>query len=67
MTFNKRTFLKMLAAAVGASPTTPLLGQVSKTDAEAGLRNWAGNLRYGTDSLTRLEKISDIWRHAAAG
>jgi xylitol oxidase len=56
VTMNKRTFIR-LSTAVAASPAiSPLLAWASKDK----LKNWAGNLEYGTDRLysaTSLEQV----------
>jgi hypothetical protein len=44
---NKRSFLKICSALTGSHYLAPLL---ARADAEK-LKNWAGNIEYGTENL----------------
>lgn len=58
---NKRSFLKLIYAAISAPVLSPILAW-AKTDK---LKNWAGNIEYGTGNLysaTSLEQAQDFVR-----
>ncbi len=55
---NKRTFIKLFAAAIAIPAVSRLLARVGGE----GLKNWAGNLEYSTDRLyaaTSIEQVRD--------
>jgi alditol oxidase len=55
---NKRTFIKLLAAMIASPVMLPLFGWASSHK----LKNWAGNLEYGTDHLysgNSLQQVRD--------
>lgn len=55
---NKRTFMKLSAAALA----TPYIGRILSWAGTEKLRNWAGNLEYGTDKVftpTSLEQVQE--------
>ncbi len=53
---EKRTFLK-IASALAA---TPLISRLLASAAPEKLRNWAGNLEYGTDRLYSAQSVEQI-------
>jgi xylitol oxidase len=58
LAMNKRTFLKLCAAAM----TIPAVSRLLAWAGGERLRNWAGNLEYSTDRLyatTSLEQVRD--------
>ena len=57
---DKRTFLKMLAAAPGISRTARLWAGSPDEQAADELRNWAKNLRYSTDNLFRADSRQQV-------
>ena len=55
-TMNKRTFIKLFAA-ISASPLiSPLIAWASDNK----LKNWAGNLEYGTDRLYSANSLAQV-------
>ena len=55
---NKRTFIKLFAAALASPPLMRLLAWAGQEK----LRNWAGNIEYSTDRVqtsTSLEQVQD--------
>jgi xylitol oxidase len=55
---NKRTFIKLFAAMIASPVISPLFAWASSNK----LKNWAGNLEYGTDRLysaNSLEQVRD--------
>jgi alditol oxidase len=58
---NKRMFLKLAAAILGASSAARLFGETSDETASGNeLSNWAGNYRYSTDNLHRLSSLEEV-------
>jgi len=58
---NKRTFLKLCSAALASPVLSPLLAPARGDK----LRNWAGNLQYGTEQLSTansLQRVQDLVR-----
>src|SRR5216684_2227521 len=56
---NKRTFIKLFAAALASPPVMRVLAWAGH---EERLRNWAGNIEYSTDRVhtsTSLEQVQD--------
>ena len=53
---KKRTFLKLSSALVTAPLYSPLLSCQAENKAEV-LKNWAGNLTYGTDQLDQAKSV----------
>ena len=53
---RKRTFLKLLSAAVAGPATGTLAAQTAK----GPLRNWAGNLTYGTKRLRETRTVDEL-------
>jgi alditol oxidase len=53
---NKRTFVKLLAAMIASPVTLPLFGWASSHK----LKNWAGNLEYGTDHLYSANSLQQV-------
>ena len=53
---NKRTFVKVLGALMASPGISPLLAWASKEK----LRNWAGNLEYGTDRLYSANSLEQV-------
>ncbi len=53
---NKRTFLKLCSAAV----TSPLLAPLFSWAMPDKLKNWAGNLEYGTEKLTTADALEAV-------
>jgi xylitol oxidase len=53
---NKRTFIKLFAALIASPNISPLLCWASGDK----LRNWAGNLEYGTDRLYSANSIEQV-------
>lgn len=61
---NKRTFLKLASAAMAGQIVSPLFTKASKER----LKNWAGNIEYGTDTLqsaNSLEQVREFVKHQA--
>ena len=61
---NKRVFLKLLSAAL----STPVLSPLLAGAAEDKLKNWAGNVQYGSDRLysaTSVEQAQEFVRKHA--
>jgi alditol oxidase len=55
---NKRTFIKLFAAAVASTPIMRVLAWAG----QERLRNWAGNIEYSTDRVqtsTSIEQVQD--------
>ncbi len=62
---NKRAFLKLISAAMSMPGISPLLAWAGGEK----LKNWAGNVEYGTDRLysaTSVEPSSGICQKARA-
>lgn len=58
---NKRMFLKLSAAILGGSPTARLLGgDGDEPQGAGGFANWAGNYRYATQDLRRLDSVEQV-------
>jgi xylitol oxidase len=58
---NKRTFLKLSTAILGASPGARLFGQEpDRPPSGARLTNWAGNYTYSTVNLHRLASAEQV-------
>jgi alditol oxidase len=53
---NKRTFIKLLAAMIASPVILPLFGWASSHK----LKNWAGNLEYGTDHLYSANSLQQV-------
>jgi alditol oxidase len=53
---NKRTFIKLFAALLSSPVISPLLAWANKIK----LRNWAGNLEYGTDILYSADSLEQV-------
>ena len=53
---DKRTFLKFCSAVV----TSPFLSSLLSADPSDKLRNWAGNLEYGSDRLTSATSLDFV-------
>jgi len=56
---NKRTFVKLLSAAVVSPVVAPLLAWTT----DGKLKNWAGNVEYSTERLysaTSLEQVKQF-------
>src|ERR1700684_4504820 len=63
-TMNKRSFLKLVSAAVSVPSVSPLLAWA----AGEKLKNWAGNIEYGTDRLysaTSVQQAQEFVRKHA--
>jgi xylitol oxidase len=61
---NTRTFLKLASAAMTGQIVSPLFTKASKDR----LKNWAGNIEYGTDTLhsaNSLEQVRELVKHQA--
>jgi xylitol oxidase len=58
---NKRTFIKLSSAILGAWPGARLFGQAPDRSASgARLTNWAGNYTYSTANVHRLASIEQV-------
>ncbi|WP_165065966.1 D-arabinono-1,4-lactone oxidase [Paludisphaera rhizosphaerae] len=58
---NKRTFLGLGAAIMGATSLRSLFGGEGGAPPPAGgLTNWAGNLRYSTDNLVVFDSVEKV-------
>jgi xylitol oxidase len=55
---NKRTFIRMLSAALGSRVFAPLSAWTEKQK----LTNWAGNITYSTDRLREADSVEDVRR-----
>jgi xylitol oxidase len=53
---NKRNFIKLLSAVMAEPVISPLLARVP----EAKLKNWAGNLEYGTEHLYQASSVQQV-------
>ena len=53
---NKRTFIKLLAAMIASPVMLSLFGWASSHK----LKNWAGNLEYGTDHLYSANSLQQV-------
>jgi xylitol oxidase len=61
---NKRSFLKLISGVMSAPVLSPLLSW----ETEDKLKNWAGNIEYGTDRLysaTSIEQVQEFVRKHA--
>ena len=56
MTLKKRNFLKMLSAMMAGPVVSPLLARM----ADEKLKNWAGNLEYGTQNLYSASSLEQV-------
>ncbi len=56
---KKRTFLKLSSALMTAPFLSPLAGCTTESKA-ATLKNWAGNLTYGTDALAQAKTLGEV-------
>jgi alditol oxidase len=54
---NKRTFVSLLAATIANPVIAPLLAWMSKSNDK--LKNWAGNLEYGSDELYSANSLEE--------
>jgi xylitol oxidase len=63
---DKRKFLKLVSAAVAGGVVSPLLGargeEIVGEQAEK-LKNWAGNLEYGTENVTSAHSLEEIQKY----
>ena len=55
---KKRTFLKLSSALMTAPLFSPLLSCETESKAEV-LKNWAGNLTYGTGQLDQAKSVAE--------
>lgn len=55
---KKRTFLKLYSVLMTAPLFSPLLSCETESKAEV-LKNWAGNLTYGTDQLDQAKSVAE--------
>jgi alditol oxidase len=55
---KKRTFLKLTGAVGTQSMLSPLLGWGAKVPEK--LKNWAGNIEYGTESLYAAKSVEEV-------
>jgi hypothetical protein len=53
---NKRTFIKMFAAALASAPVMRLLAWAGKKT----LTNWAGNIEYSTDQVQTSSSLAQV-------
>jgi xylitol oxidase len=53
---KKRTFIKLSSALM----TAPLFSPIAGWAAGDKLKNWAGNLEYGTEKLDQVESVSEV-------
>ena len=53
---NKRTFVKLLSAAVASPVVAPLLAWMT----DSRLKNWAGNVEYGTEQLYSATSLDQV-------
>src|SRR4051812_5289119 len=53
---NKRTFIKLFAAALASAPVMRLLAWAGQKT----LRNWAGNIEYSTDSVQTSRSLAQV-------
>ena len=53
---NKRTFIKLFAAALASAPVMRLLAWAAKKT----LTNWAGNIEYSTDRLQTSTSLAQV-------
>src|SRR5438034_366647 len=53
---NKRTFIKLFAAMIASPVISPLFAWASSNK----LKNWAGNLEYGTDRLYSANSLQQV-------
>lgn len=61
MDHSRRQFMRVCAAAVGASPLAHTLRGIGfSAQAEDPLTNWAGNYRYSTKSVYRATSVDDV-------
>jgi alditol oxidase len=54
---NKRTFIKLFSAVIASPALSPLLTWASNNKK---LKNWAGNLEYGTDRLYSADSVEQV-------
>src|SRR6202008_3981775 len=57
LNMNKRTFVSLLAATIANPVIAPLLAWMSKSNDK--LKNWAGNLEYGSDELYSANSLEE--------
>jgi alditol oxidase len=55
-TVNKRTFIKLFAAAIASPALSPLLTSAASDK----LKNWAGNIEYGTERLYSANSLEQV-------
>src|SRR3954453_22020536 len=53
---NKRTFIKLFAAALGSAPVMRLQAWTGQKT----LRNWAGNIEYSTDRIQTSSSLAQV-------
>jgi xylitol oxidase len=53
---NKRDFIKLLSAALAGPALSPLVARAP----ESKLKNWAGNLEYGTERLYEAQSLKEV-------
>jgi len=53
---NKRTFIKLFAAAIASPALSPLLTSAASDK----LKNWAGNIEYGTERLYSANSLEQV-------
>jgi len=58
---NKRTFIKLSSAMMASPIISPLVGAMS----EDKLKNWAGNLEYGTERLSSANSVEQVQEFVA--
>src|ERR1700684_479019 len=56
MNMNKRTFIRLFAALMASPVISPLVTWASSDK----LKNWAGNLEYGTDRLYSASTLDEV-------
>ncbi len=57
---NKRTFLKTSAALSGAAILSPFISCMTDTKNKTHLKNWAGNLEYGTSNIHYPATVEEV-------
>jgi xylitol oxidase len=57
---KKRTFLKLAGAVGTESILSPLARLGAKSKVPEKLRNWAGNVEYGTENLHSAKSVADV-------
>jgi alditol oxidase len=59
MNMNKRTFIRLFAALMASPVISPLVTWASNDK----LKNWAGNLEYGTDRLYSANSLDEVRKY----